>query len=52
MCAELGGVVRSVLDRLEGEEVRLHQPRFETLPLSDLQGYVDALSFYSLLVSP
>ena len=23
-----------------------------TFPLSDLQGYVDALSFYSLLVSP
>ena len=27
-CAERGGVVRLVLDRLDREEVRLHQPRY------------------------
>ena len=26
-CAELGGAVRSVLDRSDREDVRLHQPR-------------------------
>ena len=38
MCAELGGVVRSVLDQSEREEVRLHQPRYQTLPLSVYEG--------------
>ena len=38
MCAELGGVVRSVLDRLELEEVQLHQPRCQMLPLSVYEG--------------
>ena len=58
---EGGDVVRSVcvlnaevpcfryLDRSDREDVRLHQPRFLTLPLSDLQGYVDALPSPSLL---
>ena len=36
--AELGGVVRSVLDRLELEEVRLDQPRCQTLPLTVYEG--------------
>ena len=40
------------LDRLDREDIRLHQPRYLTLSLSDLQGYVDALSFPSFLVSP
>ena len=44
MCADRGGAVRSVLDRLDHEDVRLHQPRFLTLPLSDLQAYVDVIS--------
>ena len=38
MCSELEGVVRSVLDRSEREEVRLHQPRCQTLPLSVYEG--------------
>ena len=38
------GVVRSVLDRSELEEVRLHQPPCQTLPLSVYEGYVDILS--------
>ena len=37
-CAELGGVVRSVLDRSKREEVRLDQPRCQTLPLSVYKG--------------
>ena len=32
------------LSWLDREDIRLHQPRFLTLPLSDLQGYVDAIS--------
>ena len=35
--AELGGAVRSVLDRSE-RAVRLHQPRCQTLPLSVYEG--------------
>ena len=35
---ELGGVVFSVLDRSVREDVRLHQPRFITLPLSIYEG--------------
>ena len=37
-CAELGGVVRSVLDRSDREDVRLHHPRVLTLPLSVYEG--------------
>ena len=37
-CAELGVAVRSVLDRSEREEVRLHQPRCQTLPFSAYKG--------------
>ena len=33
-----GGVVRLVLDRSELEEVRLHHPRCQTLPLSVYEG--------------
>ena len=36
-CAELGGVIRSVLDRSD-LEVRLHQPRCQTLPLLVYEG--------------
>ena len=32
------------LDQLDREDVRLHQPHFLTLPLSDLQGYVYLIS--------
>ena len=35
---ERGGVVRSVLDRLKREEVRLHQPRCQTLLLTVYKG--------------
>ena len=38
MCAELGGALHSVLDQSEQEEVRLHQPRCQTLPLSVYEG--------------
>ena len=38
MCVELGGDVRSVLDRSELEEVRLHQPRCQMLLLSVYEG--------------
>ena len=38
MCADRGGVVHSVLDRLDREDVRLHQLRFITLPLSVYEG--------------
>jgi hypothetical protein len=37
-CAELEGAVCSVLDRSELEEVRLHQPRCQMLPLSVYEG--------------
>ena len=37
-CVELGGVVHSVLDRSEREEVRLHQLCCQTLPLSVYEG--------------
>ena len=38
MCVELAGVVHSVLDQLDREDVRLHQPRYITLPLSVYEG--------------
>ena len=38
MCADRGGVVHSVLDQLNREDVRLHQPRYLTLPLSVYEG--------------
>ena len=37
-CEELGRDVRSMLDRSKGEEVRLHEPRCQTLPLSVYEG--------------
>ena len=40
---ELGGVVVSVLDRLDREDVRLHQLRCANASAFGLQGYVDAL---------
>ena len=44
MCAELGGAVRSVLDRSDREDVRLHQPRCANAFAFGLRGYVDTLS--------
>ena len=44
MCAELGGAVRSVLDRSDREDVRLHQPRVLTLSLSVYVGTWTTLS--------
>ena len=41
MCAELGGAVRSVLDRSDREDVRLHQPRCDNASAVGLRGYVD-----------
>ena len=41
MCAELGGVVRSVLDRSDREHIRLHQPRYANASAFGLRGYVD-----------
>ena len=41
---ELGGAVRSVLDRLDHEDVRLHQPRCSNASAFGLRGYVDTLS--------
>ena len=38
MCAELRGAVRWVLDWSELEEVRLHQPRCQTVPLTVYEG--------------
>ena len=46
MCAKLGGVVRSALDRLDRDRIAKSMNTstvLYTLPLSDLQGYVDAL---------
>ena len=43
-CAELGGAVRSVLDRSDHEDVRLHQPRCDNASAFGLRGYVDTLS--------
>ena len=42
--AELGGVVRLVLDRLDHEDVRLHQPRQPNASAFGLRGYVYTLS--------
>ena len=42
--AELGGAVRSVLDRSDRADVRLHQPRYANVSAFGLQGYVDTLS--------
>ena len=39
--AELGGAVRSVLDRSDREDVRLHQPRCDNAYAVGLRGYVD-----------
>ena len=36
--------MRSVLDRLDREDVRLHQPRYLTLPLSIYEGTWTTLS--------
>ena len=44
MCAELGGVVRLVLDRSDREDVRLHQPHCANASAFGLRGYVDTLS--------
>ena len=38
---ELGGAVVSVLDRLDREDVRLHQPRGANTSASGLRGYID-----------
>ena len=38
---ELGGVVRSVLDRSDREDVRLHQPRCANASAFSLRGYMD-----------
>ena len=38
---ELGGAVRSVLDRSDREDVRLHQPRCDNASAIGLRGYVD-----------
>ena len=38
MCAELGGAVRSVLDRSDREDVRLHQPRCDNASAVGLRG--------------
>ena len=35
-CAEFGGVVRSVLDPLDREDIRLHQDRHHTVVLMEL----------------
>ena len=54
-CVELGGAVRSALGSPViwiTTSMTPSTPFSLTLPLSDLQGYVDALSFPSLLVSP
>ena len=40
-CAELGGAVRSVLDRSDREDVRLYQPRCVNASAFGLRGYVD-----------
>src|SRR3989337_522546 len=37
-CVELGGAVRSVVDRWISKKVRLHQPRRETFPLTVYEG--------------
>ncbi len=39
------GTDRGTIRGTDHEDVPLHQPHLLTLPLSDLQGYVDALSF-------
>ena len=44
MCAKLGGDVRSVLDRSDREDIRLHQPRGANASAFGLRGYVDTLS--------
>ena len=44
MCAELGCVVRLVLDQLIQEDVPLHQPRYVNASAFTLRGYVDTLS--------
>ena len=41
---ELGGVVVSVLHRLDREDVRLHQLRCANASAFGLRGYVDTLS--------
>ena len=46
---ELGGAVVSVLDRLDREDVRLHQPRCHSASSYGLRGYVDEHSPLSLL---
>ena len=52
-CVEHGGAVRSALDRIFRDLNRREYDSISrvlaTLPLSDLQGYVDALPFPSLL---
>ena len=40
---ELGGAVRSVLDRLDREDVRLHQPHYTNASALSLRGYLDTL---------
>ena len=36
--------MRSVLDRSDREEVRLHQPRYDNATAFGVRGYVDTLS--------
>ena len=43
--------VRSMLDRLDLEEVRLHQPRCQNASAFGLRGYVDTLSPSLLYIS-
>ena len=45
MCAELGGAMRSEIDRSDREDVRLHRPHVVlTLPLSVYEGTWTTLS--------
>ena len=44
--------MRSVLDRLDREDVRLHQPRYLTLPLSVYEGTWITLSPSRFYASP
>ena len=44
MCADRGGVVRSVLDRSDLEDVRLYQPCCHNASAFGLRGYMDTLS--------
>ena len=50
--AELEGVVRSVLDRLDHEDVQLYQPRYTNASAFGLRGYVDTLYPSRFYASP